>query len=270
MTDHDTQTTAEEFDRHVFALLQQVIQKSNGCIARDEVSRALLYFLLRVANTWCSIRTLQQHSPDEKLFIVDAGVLLRAMFDACYQAEYLVHDADSMNARASDYLEYEHVERYKKSAKVLSHDTRLAQRLRSSAKRPEGERRVAEEYDRVKDRYLVETRQSDGTVKRGPRTRSTWYAGNLATIAQSLGKQAEYDTFVTDFNGCVHSSALAVYGGPVVSPDYVLLLASKIAARVARLNAQHNGIDLGNFYGPIMEALCRDSLVTASDRAPGE
>ena len=269
MTGHETNTTTEELDGHVSALLEQVIQKSHDCSTKDEVSRALLCFLVRVANTWSSIRTLRQHSPDEKLFIVDAGVLLRAMLDACFQAEYVVHDAESMNARASDYLEYEHVERYKFSRSVLSHDNQLADRLKSSAKRPEGEKRVLEEYNRVKDKYLVEKRRSDGTVKRGPRTRSKWYPGDLSTIAQSQGKRAEYDTFITQFNGCVHSSAFAVHAGPMVSPQYVLTLASKIAARVARLNAQHNRIDLGDFYGPIMDALCKDLLVSVSDADTG-
>ena len=269
MTDHETNATTEELDQHVFALLKRVIQKSHDCSAKDEVSRALLCFLWRVANTWLSIRTLRQHSPDENLFIVDAGVLLRAMFDACFQAEYLVQDADSANARANDYLEYEHVERYRISRKVLSHDNELAERLRSSSKRPEGEKRVQEEYDRVKDRYLPEKRRSNEAEKRRTRPRNTWYSGNLATIAQSLGKQAEYDTFVTVFNGCVHSSALAVNARPMVSPQYVLTLASKIAARVARLNVQQNRIHLGDFYGPIMDALCKDVLVSFSDGGTG-
>jgi hypothetical protein len=269
MTNHETHVAADEVDQHVLALLRLVIQKANDSSTKNEVSRALFYFLLRVANTWCSIRTLRQHSPDEQVFMVDAGVLLRAMYDACFQAEYLVHDADRMDAQANDYLEYEHVERYKISRKVLSHDTQLADRLKSSAKRPEGEKRVLEEYDRVKDKYLVEKRQSDGTVKRGPGTRSTWYSGDLSTIAQSLGKRAEYDTFVAVFNGCVHSSAFAVHAGPIMSPEYVLTLASKIAARLVRLNVQHNRIDLGDFYGPILDALCKDFLLSVSDGAAG-
>jgi hypothetical protein len=269
MTHHNTQGAADECDQHVLALLRQVIQKSNDCSTKDEVSRALLYLLLRVANTWCSIRTLRQHSPDEHLFMVDAGTLLRAMFDACFQAEYLAQDADTITARANDYLEYEHVERYRISRKVLSHDTRLADRLKSSAKRPEGEKRVQEQYDRVKDKYLVEKSKPDGAVKRGSRTRSTWYPGDLSAVARSLGKEAEYDSFVAVFNGCVHSSALAVQTGPIVQAQHVLTLASKIAARVARLNAQYNRIDLGGFYGPILDALCKEFLVSVSDGPTG-
>ncbi len=104
---------AEEFDKHVLALLTEVIQKSYRCSEKDVVSRALLYFLVRVANTWQSIRTLRKHSNDDKVFMIDAATLLRAMLDACFQAEHMVHDADSRDARASEYFDYEHVERYK-------------------------------------------------------------------------------------------------------------------------------------------------------------
>ena len=141
--------------------------------------------------------------------------------------------------------------------KVTSHDNPLAERLKSSPKRPEGEKRLLEDYNRVKDSYLVERRQQDGTVKRGPATRNTWYPGDLAAMARGLGKRAEYDVFVATFHGCVHSSAFSVHRGPPVSPEYVLHLASTIAARVARLNVDYNRINLGDFYGPILDALCR-------------
>ncbi len=261
MTGRETEIETKKFNQHVFALFQEVIQKSNNCSAKDAVSHALLCFLVRVANTWQSIRTLQEYSPDDKGFMVDAAVLLRAMLDACLQAEYMFHDANK-DARASDYLEYEHVEQYKIREKVHKHDNWLTRRLKSSTKWPEGEKRALEEYNRVKGRYLVQKqkgkKQSGGTQKRGPRTRNKWYTGDLSTIAESLGKRAEYDTFVTVFNGCVHSSALAVLEGPPIQAQHVLTFASKIAARVARLNVQHNRIDVVDPHGPIMNKLCED------------
>ena len=66
---------------------------------------------------------------------------------------------------------------------------------------------MREEYNRVKGKYLIEKRQADGRVKRGPQTRNTWYEGDLSILAQTIGRQAEYDAFVSDFNGCVHTSA---------------------------------------------------------------
>ena len=59
MTRSAEEEMAEEFDKHVLALLKEVIQKSYDCSTKDEVSRALLCFLVRVANTWQSIKTLR-------------------------------------------------------------------------------------------------------------------------------------------------------------------------------------------------------------------
>ena len=115
MNGNKSREAMAELDERVHVLLKSIIQQSYDCSKEDEVSRALWYFLVRVSNTWCSIRTLWQYSPDERLFLVDAGVLLRAMLDACRQAEYLVHNPERMHERAKDYLEYEHVERYLRS-----------------------------------------------------------------------------------------------------------------------------------------------------------
>ena len=233
------------------ALLKEVIQKSHDCIAKDTVSRALFFFLLRVANTWQSIKTLRKYSPDDKLFMVDAAALLRAMLDACFQAEYIVNDPDSKVARANDYLEYKHVERYKIFEKICKHDNWLSRRLKSSTKRPEGEKKNLEEYNRVKHKFFVQQKRCD-------KTRNTWYSGSLFGIAKNLGKEAEYDTFIANFNGCVHSNALAVQDGPPMTAQHVLTFASNIAARVARLNVQHNHIDLGDVHSQIMDELCKD------------
>ena len=246
-----------EVDDHMLELMKQVISQTNDRIENDSVARALLFFLVRVANTWRSIRTLQNNTPDEDGFTVDAGTLLRAMFDAYIQAEYIVHDPCKADGRARDYLDFEHVERFKSVTSVVKHDTPLSNHLKASPKRPEGEKRLQQEYDRVKARYFVEKRRSDGTVKLGPGTRNTWYARSLSEIARTVGKEVEYDTLLKNFHGCVHSSPMAVGRGPMVSAKHVLDWASTIVARVARLNIEHNRIELDDLYGRILDVLCK-------------
>ena len=107
-------------DEHVLELLRHVVSESHERSKADDVARAQLYFLVRVCNTWQSIRTLRKHSPDEKGFMVDAGMLLRAMFDAYLQAEYVLSEPSKALERANDYLDFEHVERYKQARKVTS------------------------------------------------------------------------------------------------------------------------------------------------------
>lgn len=247
----------DKVDGHVLELLKRVIKQANDGIENDDVARALLFFLVRVANTWRSIRTLRNNTPDEEGFTVDAGTLLRAMFDAYIQAEYIAHDPSRAGERARDYLNFEHVERFKMANSAMKHDTPLSNHLKTSPKRPKGEQRMQQEYDRVKSRYFLERKRPDGTVKRGPGTRNTWYAQNLSELAKALGKEDEYDSLLKMFHGCVHSSPFAVGRGPMVSAEYVLDWASTIAARVAKLSVQHHKIELDDLYAPILDALCK-------------
>ena len=46
-------------------------------------------------------------------------------------------------------------------------------------------------------------------------------------------------------------------------PAHVLRLASMIAARVAEMSVRYNAIDLGDFYRPILDELCKDFFHSA-------
>lgn len=240
---------------HVLQFLKHVIVQSEPRTKSDEVARALLFFLVRVSNTWRSIRTLHECIPDDHGPMLDAGALLRAMFDAYLQAAYIVSDQKAAAERARDYFDFEHVERHRRVRTVLTYDNPLAEMLRSSPRRPEGEKRVHHEYDRVKAKYTSGKLRADGTVDPKARVRLNWYPGTLADVARSLGKSDEYDIFLAAFHGCVHSSALAVRNGPVVSREHIVDWASTIAARVARLNIEHNRIQLNELHTQILAVL---------------
>ena len=173
------------------------------------------------------------------------------MFDACFQAEFIFSDPAKREERAQLYLEFEHVERYESKEKVLSHSNPFADRLRSSPKRTsEAEKWVLDEYNRVKPLYL--------NGKKRPR--KTWYEGTLWDVAKDLGKVDEYDTFVATYQGCVHSSALAIRIGPLVTPEHVLTMASLIAARVAKVNVHYGGLPIEDGNREILDALCKSIL----------
>lgn len=255
-TDGD-QLDTDEVDDHVLELMRHVIRQANDRVENDDVARALLFFMVRVANTWRSIRTLRNNTPDDEGFTVDAGTLLRAMFDAYIQAAYIVHDLNKAEERARDYLDFEHVERFKLVESVMKHDTPLSRHLKASPKRAEGKNRLKQEYDRVKSRYFLERKRADGAIKRGPGTRNTWYAQNLLELAKILDKEDEYDSLLKMFHGCVHSSPMSVGRGPMVSAEHVVDWASTIAARVAKLNVEHHKIKLDHLYNGILESLCK-------------
>ena len=265
---HPDEHPKELLGDKVFELLRNVITQSHPHAQTDVVARALLFFLLRVSNTWRSMRTLDKNTTDDEGPMVDAGALLRVMFDAYLQAEYIASDEKVAVERANDYLDFEHVEKYKRAQRVTSYDNPFAQALKASPHRPTGEVRLQQEYNRVKARYLVEKRQPDGTIQRGPRMRRNWYSGTLADIARSLGKSDEYDILLATFHGCVHSSAWAVRRGPVISREHILDWASTIAARIARLSVEHNRIVLDELHEQILAALCRPYCQRANQNQP--
>jgi hypothetical protein len=250
----------DQINLHIFDMLRNVVSISNEYQRSDPVSRALLYFLSRACNTWLSICTLRKHSPNQRVFIVDAGTLLRAMYDAYLQAEYLLGDLSKAAARANDYFDFQHVEQYKQAEKLMRHDNEFSRKMKRSPERPEGEKRVKQEYERVKHRYLWS--------KKGD-VRDHWYPNNLRQITGSQGK-VEYDTIVTSLQGCVHSSAMAVEKGPPISPEYITAWASTIAARVAKLNVDYNKIKLNDQNSQILAQLSKPPAWLTDSNSPSD
>src|SRR5436305_2033468 len=73
---------------------------------RGDVATTLLLLLVREGNTWRTIRTLMRETQAELLSTVniDVGTLLRAMFDAYLQVNYVLHDPAERAARAKLFL----------------------------------------------------------------------------------------------------------------------------------------------------------------------
>ncbi len=246
-----------EFFRVMRSAIAELHQRKDA----DCVTQSLLCFLVRLANTWNSLHLLRQGTPAEfqSVFMVDAGVLLRCMFDAYLQADYIVREPAKRMERATMYLEFQHVERHKVEEKVFRHNNPLTDMLSRSPRRAEGQIRTKAEFDRVKGRFLRSQRGCGGRRQGVADTREHWYESNLGKLAEDAGKKAEYDTFVYSFSGCVHSSSYVVLGGPPVTVDHVLQFASTLAARVVSLNIIYNALDIGGDR-PFIDEMCKGLL----------
>ncbi len=251
-------------DDHFFEILKTVIEQTTTF--KDVVARALHFFLVRVFNSWRSIRIIRNtfvEEKDETGFMVDAGTLLRAMYDASLQAEYIVKDQNEAVNRANDYFSFEHIERYRLVQKVKSYDDSFSKKMMESPKKPEGERNVQQQYDRVKGRYMEE-KLKNGIIQLR-RIREYWFPGRLRDVAIHLGKEDEYDRFLFTLQGCVHSSAWAIKIGPPFTPQHALNWASKIALRVVKLNVEYNKINLSNEQMTTLNMFCRPIFSSDTD-----
>lgn len=234
--------------------LADTIVMVHGRVRRDKVALALSCFLTRVANTWRSIQTLWGNLRDDfpDTFMVDAGALVRTMFDAYIQAAYLLQDLTKREERARLYLEHQHIEKRKVMTKIMAHDSPLSQMLRRSPRRPKGEKALQQNYDRVKANY-------PRPKKRGVRDR--WHEGNLRDLAIAICREAEHDQYVSTFHGCVHSSALAVLDGPLLlTPEYVAGCAAHIASMLAKLCLDHYHAQLEPVLQAVIDAYASGTL----------
>jgi len=252
----------DETDAAFEQLLRFVVSESNKHIKVNQVARALFFFLMRAANTWQSIRTLRVHSPHDEILVVDTGALLRCMFDAYLQAAYIAFDKKKAAKRAQDYFDFEHIERFRWQSKVLKYDNRLTRRVRSLETFANVNCAVEEAYERVKYRFAEEMGKRKQDAGDSQRIRKQWYPGNLFEIAKAVGKSDEYDTLLSAFHGCVHSSASALKSSwlPVPSAEQVIMWATSIAARTARMSVDHNKIELSQLYSRILELCSRPFL----------
>jgi hypothetical protein len=234
-----------EANRHLERIYGIVIQQLYARSQSEIVARALLCLLTRCANSWLSIKTLRSYAPQEEVFMVDAGSLLRAIMDAYIQAAYIVVDTDQRQSRAADYFDFEHVERYESLKKFLRYENWLSDRIKTSPRRAEGEGKARAEYDRVKARFQ----------ERNGRTRNHWYPGSLFALAGSINLKEEYDLILSKLHGCVHSSASATLHGPPISPEFILDWTSTYTARVAVLGVELCDIKLENLHVEMLNVL---------------
>ena len=224
------------------------VQTVHQHVADDLPAQAILYLLVRAVNTWRSIYALWNNCPGT--FAVDAGTLLRAMFDAFLQAAFITQDPGKCDERAKLYLEFEDIERWKMIERIFRHDTFLSRHLKASPKRSKAQPRVKARYAQLKKRYL----------RRNGRVRNSWYAGNLRSMAEKVGKSAEYDQLLALFHGCVHSSPFALRYGPMVAPEHVSTLAAVMAAGVARIALHQVDARLDSPSQELIDELSADFL----------
>lgn len=251
----EDQMNDETYSQLVKQALAATMTSVVRLVDEDAVALALLYLFTRLANTWRTIDTLWRHlAPDcPETFMVDAGTLVRAMFEAYVQAAFIVHDSEKRQERAEDYLEFEHVERPKVLDRLLKHDTDISRYLKASPLRCKGDARIKAEYERVKPRYWDDRRR---------RTRNKWYKGTLRDLAKCAGIESEYDLLVSPFHPYVHSSAYGMRYGPPFEPQYVLVLASSIAGKGAKVNLEYHQIELEVRLQAVIDGLAGGSLDT--------
>jgi Family of unknown function (DUF5677) len=253
--------SAQEFDNpcdnELFCVADRVIVQVNEMTKQDKVCQALFCLLWRNFLTWRTIQTIRTHASPAELSLLDVAVLIRCMFDAYLQADFIYRDPSKREERAKLYLDYQFVDRLNATVKTLRHHNGLSRRLGQSKLREEGEKPIREAYDRVKSQFIKGQPPTDGSE---PELRTKWYKENLGQLATTLGRKDEYDTFVSPYSGCVHSSSYPLTSGPSGTHDVFAMFATTLVARVLDMLIVHTGISISEIERENLNALKDDLL----------
>jgi hypothetical protein len=222
----------DEADEYVLMFANKIAKQVYELKKTDHVTVSLYTLLMRVLNTHISIHYLHGYTSTDT-FVVDAAVLLRCLFDAYFQANYIYKDPIKRLERAELYVEFEHVERYVTANKFLKHNNEFAKMLHASPYKDEGQKECLRQYNRVKHLFLKKGKNEP---------RDKWYSMSMADLAGEAELKDEYDTFVGPFSGCAHSSYMNIRYGAMLQPDAVILHSGKLLARMLLLNINHNGL----------------------------
>ncbi|MBX3389491.1 MAG: hypothetical protein KF691_08560 [Phycisphaeraceae bacterium] len=177
------------------------------------------------------------------------------MHDCALQAEY-IRLGDSANGKTADdladlYLEYEHVERYKRATTLVKQNSQWAKQLSNSRLRAPGEINNQTEFDRVKANYL----------DKNQRPRGQWYVGDGTTLARKVGREEEYFWFTSILHSSIHGGPFASRNGPPY-PDAknLLQVADALIRRLLVVVIKVDNLILSEQSTTMMNATVRDIL----------
>jgi hypothetical protein len=151
---------------------------------------------------------------------IEAPTLLRSLFDASVQCEYLMRDLQS---RAQQYIEFRRISRREQARAVVANPAGpLAKLLANSPLRAAEEPRVEAEFQAVQHRY-----------RRGRGLWDRWYCMTFRDLCSNVGREGEYRWLQSFLCNWVHSDPIQLGANSVMPPDSLFILSTMYFARVA-------------------------------------
>ena len=213
-------------------IFQSIIARLNETDSETVHARAARYLHARMTGSMDSILFLCRFAQHD--FTSDASALLRCMYDTLIQAIYMLHIPNKRDDRGQLYLDYYWVQKYRMISLVDKNQTGLAKHLRTSDKRTEGEKRIIDEFDKIKHKYATKGNQN--------RPRKNWYPGTLRELALEVGYEDEYEIVQLLFGGIVHSSPYATIHGSAFDGEHLHLLGMHLTMRYLAIVGRSQGI----------------------------
>lgn len=183
---------------------------------------------------------------------VDVETILRSMYDASLQAEYIASNRGSAPVKAQDYMDFTYVERHEAVKCLDRYHNAFASSVANSPRRSAGEPVLNKEFARVESRF----RSAKGKL------RDKWHDQSLRSFSKNQKREEEYDFIIKSLHGSTHSSFAALKSGGKVAVALQPLLAANLCLRALAVAMEYNGIPFGDLVAALVE-LARANLITS-------
>ena len=233
--DKEYQVIFDRLDR----ILKTVITAVWGQKPPPVEHRVLSKFVIYVAgNTRVIYRVLSNGESNEEVEAMGNATcaLLRCIWDAVIQAEYICHDPSMLESRARQFEAFRIVEQVSADEALQKHSNLFSQRLLSSQTRLTNKAAIDAEYLRVKSQYETQ----DG------RMQTKWYKGNLKIWATLVGAADEYLFFASISSSSVHAGPMALTTGPIFQGSALFYFVLNLTARCLKLLVKYGPACLSN------------------------
>lgn len=250
-TQRETRITApwlSKTDRKIWKALLEIETyvlgrwNTNPLLGRaDEAVRRLVQRSAQLKEGVAGLITLHRGS--------ETPALIRAMLELSVQLEYLLADPEP---RAEDYLEFEHITRYRHAiALVENPEGDIARALASSPQRTVGEARLKREYARVRSRFLVPS--SCGR----PKVSRNWYKLSFDRLSEKIGRLSEYKLWYKLCSAWAHADPFGTERPKLFDAHTAIYAAMGYHGRVLKVVADQKEIILSNEQYGVLEQFAR-------------
>lgn len=174
----------------------------------EEVVRRILSRAAELVHLSLVLR--QAGRPDASPLVVRPLIELYAEF--CY----ILQD-ESRDDRAQLFLDYGHVERFKRMTAWKKVTGNASAMIANSPRRPEGELQLKADYERVRHKFLVKKHESKSSEIK--KTRDSWHGQKIADLCRLAGIEDEYEKYYADWSMYVHGTPLSMSVRPPGADD---------------------------------------------------
>jgi hypothetical protein len=218
----------------------------------DQVNKVVRMLIARLRKSFGSLVALRRAG----CFVEgnhDPATILRAMYDASLQVEYILHNSSKATALAQDFIDFQEIERHENIKALDRYQNEFVRKIASNPLRAINEAAFQAKFKKIESKFRN---------KKGTKYRDKWHGKNLRDLCKTKTREEEFDFMIVNLHGATHSSPQTLFSGSAVAPSIILLLAGKLVLRAIAAALDYNKVQVNAELAAEIEVV-RHNLIKA-------